>query len=146
MGFRAARTMPGYFKGRGYKTYGVGKVWHTNGLSGCASKRYEDSKDLWDVSPLSQIDDVSTQYCQLPGIGNEAGGGCVYASDNSIIDTEIITKAVNLITGHNHSFPFFLFVGLRKPHAPFESTEEDMAAYDDTPITLPAEPCFREGE
>ena len=146
IGFRAAQTMPGYFKGRGYKTYGVGRVWHTDHLPAWAAKRYDDAKDLWDTSPRSQIPDVSGQECQRPGIGNEGGGGCVYGSDNRIIDTQIVTKAVSLITGHNDSFPFFLFVGLRKPHAPFESAQEDMDAYDDTPIPLPSQHCFSKGE
>lgn len=144
-GFRASRTLPGYFKARGYKTYGIGKVWDTEFLRKCAAARYDDAKDLWDISPRSQFASVEKQQCQTKGIGNEGGGGCVHASDAEIIDTQIVSSAIDVLEKHPSSHPFFMVIGLRKPHAPFESTTEDLEKYESMPVSLPDESCFRQG-
>ncbi|CAH1001857.1 Ulvan-active sulfatase [Neolewinella maritima] len=131
-------TLHGHFRAAGYRTLGMGKVLHH------ASDREEDySEPVW-----------------MPGIGDGAGrdyhsaaaialveednGGRGPAfergvlGDSTYMDGKLANYAIaKLAEVSGTEEPFFMAVGFKKPHLPFNVPETYWARYDSTAIDLP---------
>ncbi|MDG1897093.1 MAG: sulfatase [Fuerstiella sp.] len=132
-----AVTLPQHFRNNGYHTQSIGKVFHGSG---------KPSKDppSWSVEPqYDYVRDPKVRYAlpkNLQGKGlKRSASEAADVPDNTYIDGIVCDAAVaalaELQAGED---PFFLAVGLRKPHLPFCAPKKYWDLYDRTKIPLPA--------
>lgn len=108
-------TLPRLFKENGYQTFGLGKVFHGRGE--------HDDPQAWDLN----FDFRATQT-GLRGEGRNLTDGEVkwcrwLAAEGDDLDQpdgQLAAKAVELLRERT-SDPFFLTVGIHKPHDPFHA-------------------------
>lgn len=144
------KMLPELFKANGYYTARVSKIFHmgipsdiVNGKSGTDDPR---SWTEWFNSPGPEwksegeaelVQDNPTDSIKRRG-GNvmtivKATGGDTVQSDGKTAQ-----KAIELIRMHKHH-PFFLAVGLVRPHVPFVAPEEDFKNFRFQNMALPAQ-------
>lgn len=123
---RDAVTLPQHFTANGYKVAGGGKIFH-NSFNDTAS---------WPV------------YFKTPGFpepkdkpvnGLKSGHfdwGPVDASDEEMGDTKVAQWAANFLK-ETHDRPFFLAVGMIRPHLPFYAPKKYFELYPLEKIVLP---------
>ncbi len=133
-----AITLPEHFKNNGYYTIARSKVF---GFP-------EDSKDSWHElwSPIDTSfwwrDYLSKENRFLDSIGGMAKGAypfeCADVHDTAYFDGKAVKMAVNDISRLKaKDEPFFLAVGLRKPHLPFNAPKAYWDLYDRSEFELP---------
>jgi len=144
-------TMPEWFRRNGYTTVSVGKVSHHPG--GRGGRDWNDNSviempDAWDRH-LMPVKEWQHPRGAMHGLANgqirENSGAMdlfqsVKGPDSIYPDGLITEEAINqlyLLTKQD-SKPFFLAVGLIRPHLPFGAPAQYMAPYKD--ITLPPVP------
>jgi iduronate 2-sulfatase len=146
-------TMPEWFRRHGYRTVSVGKVSHHPG--GLGGPDWNDSTNVelpgaWDAA-LMPVDEWQHPRGSMHGLANgyirtreprtmpptEAGEG-----DDSIYpDGRITTAALEqLDTLTSADQPFFLAVGLIKPHLPFGAPQRYLDLYAGVDISAPPNP------
>ncbi len=128
-------TLPNLFKQNGFHTAGLGKIFHRHGNG------YGDAK-AWDEYYDFETTDIGKQGEQrnmtdglLPWCQWQAAEG----DDEDQQDGQITKKAVELINTKREK-PFFIAVGLHKPHDPFIAPKKyfDMYPLEEcTPPELP---------
>ena len=125
-----APTLPGFFKGRGYHTASVGKVFHNP----------EDSQDSWSeplwhpwyqpgASPTwrnyLRPENNAIEAATSNPMGRGAGGPPyerVAVPDSAYYDGQIALEAARTLRRlAGGADPFFLAVGFLKPHLPFNA-------------------------
>jgi iduronate 2-sulfatase len=130
-------TLPQHFRNHGYHTQSFGKIFHGNG---------KPSKDprSWSIDP--QFDAVFGMNVRYALAKNRNGKKLKQASteaadvpDNTYSDGIVCDAAVKTLgelrqTGK----PFFLAVGFRKPHLPFNAPQKYWDLYDRNKIPRPA--------
>ncbi|SFC52231.1 iduronate 2-sulfatase [Parapedobacter composti] len=107
-----AVTLPQHFKGNGYFTASVGKIFHN-------SKRTLDS-----VSWTEEISPFDGNTYVLPenrsGKGKQRATEMADVPDTAYSDGKIAEDAIRLLAEAGRTDnPFFIAVGFKKPHAPF---------------------------
>src|SRR5688572_31340024 len=133
-------TLPQHFKNNGYHSQGFGKVYH-RGL---------DDEASWSVP---HTDNRAMQYCEEQIIakikesgaqGWEQGGKVkgpaweiAECEDNALPDGWITDRAIEALAKLGKDKPFFLAVGLEKPHLPFVAPKKYFDLYPPESITLP---------
>ncbi len=134
-------TLPQYFKENGYRTERVGKIYHT----GHGNK---DDELAWSVkgwnpddifgklSPITSGDTVNMQS-DGPAI---AGKSLPYYSTNipqeDMRDSRSVKVAIERMKELKDN-PFFLAVGLYRPHLPFVAPKKYWDLYDEKDIVIP---------
>lgn len=133
-----AVTLPGHFKNNGYTTISIGKIFHD----------HKDSADSWSESPFRPYDEngksrnvwlapenAERYYVQgKPGAAYE----CVDVPDEKYYDGINIEKSLEYLRRFKDSGePFFLAVGLTKPHLPFCAPKKYWDMYPPETIHLP---------
>lgn len=98
-------TMNEHFRANGYEVLGVGKIYHGGG------------------GRLADWDDYGvTRGNEPPPKGSPGVGGIKFAPldcrDEDMVDYEIADYGIRQL-GRRHEQPFFLAVGFRKPHMPW---------------------------
>ena len=128
-------TIPQYFKNNGYRTIGMGKIFHSGSASGFDDpiswtdpyfrgkqpKEYHQDGLSWNAIPESEW------------------------STNPLEDTQVANRAIEMlrdvstkaISGEE---PFFLAVGMKKPHLPFVFPDTYLQYYPTDSISLPPNP------
>lgn len=136
-------SMPEWFKTNGYTTISVGKVSHHPG--GRGGKGWADSSKIeipnaWDKH-LMPVAEWESPKGAMHGLANgeirvTRGGMDVFQTvegdDNSYPDGAIADEAINqlnALTSSNEN-PFFLAVGIIKPHLPFGAPKTYYDRYD----------------
>lgn len=122
--FDRAQSMPDLFKSGGYTTAAFGKVYHFHG----------PDKDAWvDYRPPAPD----------PWMPNrKATESTVRWTDQATLGDTINVqraKAQMRVFGKSKS-PFFMAVGLRRPHFPFAAPSQDWNRYNDRPLIKPVNP------
>ena len=131
-----AVTLPQHFKNQGYLTRSIGKIFHGGG---------KPSKDppSWSEDPLyDQVRDPKLRYA-LPK--NLKGNGLKRDStesaeiaDNHYVDGKVCDSAIKTLRRYSKtSAPFFLAVGFRKPHLPFNAPKKYWDLYQREQIPKP---------
>lgn len=161
----APPSMPAWFRMHGYTTVAVGKVSHHPG--GMGGKRWDDPSQLempnsWDrcLLPVGDWQDPRGWMHGLahgevrvdakqPGDGiamdvfqSTAGPDSIYPDGISI--DEALQQLDQFAT--RETKPFFLAVGILRPHLPFGAPEKYLRLYDDAvlpPIPHPEKPTGR---
>ncbi len=128
-------TLPALFRQNGYYTMSLGKIFHT------PQEKHNDFK-AWNEIHTFQTTDLGKKgdHRNLTG---DALKWCWWqaaeGTDEDQRDGQIAAKAVDFIRG-DHNQPFFLAVGIHKPHDPFIAPKKyfDMYPLEDCdPHVLP---------
>ncbi|MDN3202920.1 sulfatase [Algoriphagus sediminis] len=151
-------SLPEWFKSNGYTTASIGKVSHHPG--GMGGERWNDANLLempksWNINlmPTGEWEDPrgamhGLAFGETREISSEMDVfQSVDSEDTDYPDGLITEKAVEQIQGlAKAENPFFLTVGLIKPHLPFGSPAEYMEHYKNIklpPILHPSKPEHR---
>ncbi len=152
-------SMPEWFRKNGYTTVSVGKVSHHPG--GMGGSDWDDSTiiempEAWDkyLMPVSEWEHPRGMMHGLAHgeIRNDASRMDVFQTvegdDNIYPDGAITNEALNQLRelSVDDKKPFFLAVGIIKPHLPFGAPKSYFDMYEDVvlpPITHPEKPVGR---
>ena len=128
-------TLPNLFKMNGFETIGIGKTFHDK------SPEHEDDK-AWDAYykyETTQLGWTGEKRNVTDGKFPWCFWQAAEGTDDDQEDGQIAKKAVEIIKTEREK-PFFLAVGLKKPHDPFVAPKKyfDMYPLEDCdPIELP---------
>ena len=155
------KMLPQYFKDNGYKTLGVGKIFH-KGVTD-----YKDRQDdFWDeTGPKYKVSgelrergngykggqfypfpkngsQLINHYGESHQDGSSLCAGPLTREDmpNGEMFDEVITKWSLKQLGKKHEKPFFLAVGFVRPHVPFTAHQKYFNMYDRDKIVMPNVP------
>lgn len=139
-------TLPEAFRRAGYRTAGLGKLFH-QGLDADGQRtlfRDDESFEIF-YRALGRSPAIGNQ-----GEGRHAGDGSIewcrwLAAEGGDIaqpDGMLADKAVRVLD-QLHEEPFFLGVGFHKPHDPFVAPKEYFVGYDVESVLLPNAPTDR---
>ena len=137
--FRAAVpdavTLPQYFKGHGYFTQSIGKVFHGSG------KPSRDPRS-WTVAPqFDYVRDPKLRYATLANLQGEglkrAATEAAAVDEKAYVDGLVCQAAIEALAMFDKQKPFFLAVGFRKPHLPFCAPQKYWDLYRAAEIPLP---------
>ena len=132
-------TLPQFFKQHGYRTQGIGKIFHGNG-------KPASDPPSWTHEPLLAINrDPKLRYAlakNLQGSGlKRRATESADVSDDTYIDGQVCEAALERLTEFKAADgPFFLAVGFRKPHLPFCAPRRFWQLYEQADISPPAHP------
>lgn len=129
-----AVTLPQYFKQHGYRTEGMGKIYH-NGQGNHDdtpswsvpfwfgnTRHYIEQENIDWIAHMLAAAQADTEHKIPPGRpGNAAPYEAADVPDNGYPDGQIADKAINRLSSAAKSpnQPFFSAVGFLKPHLPF---------------------------
>ena len=114
-------TLPQHFRGQGYATAGVGKIYDPRSV--------DDKKTL--DEPSWSIPFVLPNHSELEHRKVERFALTPEVADGDLIDGQIAEQGLELLRGLAGSAePFFLAVGFKKPHLPFVAPQKYWDLYD----------------
>lgn len=127
-------TMPRFFKDNGYHTIRMNKVFHGTG--------HHDDPEAW-----SQMYDMGTSKLGRTGQGRNLTNGVVpwcswlaaNGTDEDQQDGVITSKAIELLKQKREK-PFFIALGLAKPHDPFNAPKKYFDMYNPDELMPPVLP------
>ncbi|XP_050395464.1 iduronate 2-sulfatase [Patella vulgata] len=118
-------TIPQFFKSHGYRSVGMGKIFHP----GVVASNNEDPPSWNKFYYLEEDPDLSVSWRAVSKAER---------LKDPLIDELVVAQAKkslhNLASGRH---PFFLAIGFRRPHLPFVFPEEYLADYPTTQIQIP---------
>jgi|TARA_Y100000031_G_scaffold106003_1_gene116734 arylsulfatase A-like enzyme len=146
---RDVETLEQFFKNRGYKTLGAGKIYHSQAPPWSPTSQVEPAN--WDFyypsayishpfqirAPEDVIYPADVDNTTRPG--GERGWwtwGPVPVEDDKMADYHVVDWARYQL-GQEHDRPFFLAVGTWKPHDPWEVPQKYFDIYPLDEIVLP---------
>lgn len=106
--------LPNYFSKNGYKTMGVGKIFH-NGPGVDAFDEYGGKFEAYGPSPEKRINYDPAWFGQK---GTQTDWGAFPDNDSQMPDYKSAAWAVQQLK-KNHDIPFFMAVGFIRPHVPW---------------------------
>lgn len=130
-------TLPQYFKEHGYMTLGVGKVFHLiMDVPGVNDNEYSWTEPMIRCDPTEFLVEPPWNWWAVP---DKDRNGL------PLRDECLTNKAVQILrqvapAAKSGEQPFFLAVGLKKPHHPFVFPEHYLHYYPSDDIELPANP------
>ena len=134
-------TIPQHFKQKGYKTIGMGKIFHPGHASGGDDKAYSwtepyfhgtnpvdnSSQRSWEAVPEAVTSKTPLQDTQV--------------ANHAVATLQQIGRARRQASSSQHEYQkFFLAVGFHKPHLPFVFPEAYLDLYPPADISLPSNP------
>lgn len=136
--YPAAVTLPGHFKNNGYQTVSLSKVFHFK----------NDSKAAWNEIWWPTAKKGTGRNYLTPenlALDSDSTFGMPYemadVPDSAYFDGEIASEAVkHLQEFSKKDQPFFLAVGFKKPHLPFNAPKKYWDLYDPARVGLAANP------
>lgn len=154
-GLENVETLEQFFKNRGYKTLGAGKIYHSQAPPWAPTSQVEP--DNWDFyypssyishpyqirAPKEVIYPKEVDNKTRPGgPGNNGENswwtwGPIPVPDEKMADYHVVDWA-NYQLGLEHEKPFFLATGVWKPHDPWEVPQKYFDMYPLEDIVLPA--------
>lgn len=135
--------LPEHFKRQGYFTRSFGKIYHDN----------MPDPQSWSVpaqfEEMEKREDYRLSQNRAPHPGQKAAATeFADAPDDAYPDGKVAAgtvAALEAISREPGRRPFFLAVGIRKPHLPFTAPRKYWNLYDQTPIPRVAQPRPPEG-
>jgi iduronate 2-sulfatase len=137
-----APSLPGHFKDNGYHTLANGKVFDGSEDSATAW-----SEPLWNpsgdwtssIARTTRHQDLQKAYLNNPAGVTGPAFERLDVDDASYPDGKLADKTIaDLERLRNTTAPFFLAVGFRKPHLPFNVPEKYWKLYDASDFHLPS--------
>ncbi|MEI8289740.1 MAG: sulfatase [Verrucomicrobiota bacterium] len=134
-------TLPQHFKNQGYTTIGIGKIFHL-----VADSHQSWSEPAWRPNSLPKDDwrnYLNPENIALKNKNNLNGPAFERADvpDNAYYDGQFADRAIaRLKKLKEEPKPFFLALGLLKPHLPFNAPSKYWDLYPTNKISLAANP------
>lgn len=129
-------SMPEYFKNRGYQVYGTGKTYHPNQPLHNDLPRSWDGYDGGDHDPSCQVQMDKTKntttgqgYQWFPIVACEQNHAELIVVNSTL-------KWIDASLAATPKRPFFIAMGLHKPHLPWQAPKRFFDQYD-APLGLP---------
>ncbi len=137
-------TMSQLFRRHGYTATRVGKIYHYNVPKDIGNDGHDDP-DSWDfkVNPRGRDKDDEPKIFSLkPGsFGGTLSWLAADGTDNEQTDGIAATEAIKVLKRHaQNKVPFFLAVGLYRPHTPYVAPKRYFDLYPPDKITVPRLP------
>jgi arylsulfatase A-like enzyme len=134
-------TLPGHFKGQGYETVSLGKVYHhrPDDPQGWSREPFKEKGGLY-ASDRGRAS-VEENRRARPGLQWPVGDPweCAAVADAAYPDGRLADRAVNELKRLRNA-PFLLCVGFAKPHLPFNAPRKYWDLYDGGAIRPAANP------
>ncbi|MFB9058095.1 sulfatase [Mariniflexile ostreae] len=129
--------MPDYFEKHGYKTLGVGKIFH-NGDNNSVFQEYGGvySEMLFGPKPMERVNYSPAWFPAAEGRGTATDWSPINLPDSDMSDYKIADWAVNELD-KKHDKPFFMAVGFIRPHVPWHVPQKWFDLFDDASIEVP---------
>lgn len=140
----AAVTLPQHFKNNGYVTRGIGKIYHGSG-------RPSVDPPSWTDPPIyDQLPPWDRRYASLRNLRGQGLKRDTFddsdVPDDAYIDGLVCNEAVRALGNLKRvGEPFFLAVGLRKPHLPFCAPKKYWDLHNPEAIPGPSPAAHPEG-
>jgi len=153
-GFKNVETLEQFFKNKGYTTLGAGKIYHSQAPPWAPTSQVEP--DNWDfyypsayishpyqirapkeVIYPSNVDNRTRPGGKLTGEESWWTWGEIPVADEKMADYHVVDWANRQLT-LEHEKPFFLAVGVWKPHDPWEVPQKYFDMYPMEDVELPA--------
>lgn len=134
-------TLPQHFKENGYQTEQVGKIFHTghgnsdDSLSWSIPK-WEPDQILGELTPLVRKDTTGLESDFPKKEGKMLPYYASNVPEENMTDSRNVTIAIERLKKLKEK-PFFLAVGLIKPHLPFVAPKKYWDMYDENNIIVP---------
>lgn len=120
-------SLPQLFKNNGYKAISIGKIFH--GIEGPMG-----DPESWSVNPRAG-NDVAPDSGGLRHRGHGLPYEALKATDEELPDGDVARMAAEALR-ENVDKPFFLAVGMAKPHLPFVAPERYWRPLQETSVPL----------
>lgn len=134
-------TLPQYFKEHGYFTQGIGKVFHANRtkIQGDPESWSVPQKFHWHEPGIKEAD-VGNRPMP-PNLASLDGTEIRDVPDSAYVDGQVADEAVRTLrTMPTRKEPFFLAVGFRKPHRPYNAPKKYWDLYRAKEMPSPLNP------
>lgn len=152
-GLENVETLEQFFKNRGYKTLGAGKIYHSQAPPWTPTSQIEpDNWDFYypssyishpyqirapkDVIYPEDVDNKTRPGGKISGENSWWTWGPIPVPDEKMADYHVVDWA-NYQLGLEHEKPFFLAAGVWKPHDPWEVPQKYFDMYPLEDIVLP---------
>lgn len=129
---RKAETLPELFKRNGYYTFGRGKIYHARMEEGRLERNFDNTLVEGGFGPFP---DSLHRVHSGRDIFSEFWG--VQSYPDSLFPDIINTGAVINYLNEKHDKPFFITLGLWRPHTPFTAPQRFFDMYDTEEIRIP---------
>jgi len=130
----SAEFLPDLFERHGYRSYGVGKVFH-NGDKAKVFDRYGGNFDKYGPTPARRFHYDPKWFPEKRG-GTQTDWGAYPAHDSLTTDYRSADWAVEQL-GRVHDRPFFLTVGFYRPHVPWYVPQHWLDLFPEADIQTP---------
>lgn len=135
-----AETLAELFKRNGYYTYGRGKIYHKDLEEGRLEKNF-DNRPIYEGG-FGPFPDEEHRVHSEKDIFSKFWG--VQAFDDSEFPDNINTEAVMEFLEEDQDKPFFITLGLWRPHTPFTAPQRFFDLYD--PDTIPIPEAYKKND
>jgi choline-sulfatase len=138
------KTLSQMFRDHGYFATRVGKIYHYNVPKHIGTSGHDDPYS-WDytINPRGRdVDDEDQIFSLRPGsFGGTLSWLAAEGTDEEQTDGIGATQAIHLLEKHaREQTPFFLAVGLYRPHTPYVAPKKYFDLYPLETIVVPKEP------
>ncbi len=130
---KQAETLPELFRRNGYYSFGRGKVYHAKLAEGRIEHNF-DNRPIYEGG-FGPFPDEAHRVLSKEDIFQSFWG--VQAFPDSLFPDVINTDAVINFLGEKHDKPFFVTLGLWRPHTPFTAPQRFFDMYDPEKIEIP---------
>ena len=130
---KQAETLPELFRRNGYYSFGRGKIYHVKLEEGRLERNF-DNRPIFEGG-FGPFPDEDHQVFSEKDIFQQFWG--VQSFPDSIFPDVINTDAVVDFLGKKHDKPFFVTLGLWRPHTPFTAPQRFFDLYDPEKIEIP---------
>ncbi|MCX6326600.1 MAG: sulfatase [Bacteroidia bacterium] len=130
---KQSETLPELFKRNGYYTFGRGKIYHAKMEEGRIERNF-DNRPIFEGGFGPFPDEGHRVFSEKDKFVNFWG---VQAFPDSLFPDVINTSATINFLNQKHDKPFFVTLGLWRPHTPFTAPQRFFDMYNSEEIEIP---------
>jgi len=131
-------TLPHYFKMHGYITYGAGKIFH-HAHSGIFHDQqafdayFHFYEDYFPYEKVNQLEGYTNEEGHFRYVSNSFDWGPLPYAEEAMLDVNSVNWSIDVLA-QQHQQPFFLTVGLFRPHLPYFAPERYFEIFEHEPV------------
>lgn len=126
-----AITLPRYFQDNGYRVEGAGKIFHHH-----RNSAWHDAESFHRYEKLQADPMPSVKLNRTEAMGGNFDWGQWPGDESKTPDARSATYAEQFLA-RQHDKPFFLAIGLFRPHMPFHAPPASFRHYPEAAVTMP---------